>query len=432
MEGHLDMSYQEDSRWSYYLVRTRDGVTEGRMEPASPGSWARRLDNGSSGSHVFHLASYPEAWGRMRPARRTLVVCYDDEPVYAGVIWRATYSRNNGTVTLNHEDIWSIWSLRQASPRYLAEETSGLLVKDTQISYSGLTRRTLAKRIVELGMTGIDPDPGAYSLPILFPSDASGGWGRTFRTIDWLTVTDRLQDLAGQGGPMQVDFAPVWQSAGNLAWDMRVSHNISDPTLVLHADVEDSPVLSLSVTNDVSEYASEYHVTGSGQGTDALHRYWSSSFLADDQVALARVWSDGTIEDGDELSALRDGLLERHTNASVQVDCTVAVGSDINPANLLLGQPVIVRTNNDPILPAGDVETMLIGFSPDGPGSLKLELSPVDGFTGHSVVEPSMHYRNLNVSRVSELDRRVGRAEHRLVYPAGGATAASTTAQEET
>ena len=426
------MSNQEVSRWSYYLVRTRDGVTQGRMEPASPGSWARRLDNGSSGSHVFHLATYPEAWGRMRPARRTLVVCYDDEPVYAGVIWRATYSRNAGTVTLNHEDIWSIWSLRQASPRYLAEDDPDLLVKDTQISYSGLTRRTLAKRIVELGMTGIVADPGAYTLPIVLPPDESGSWGRTFRTSDWLSVADRLHDLAGQGGPMQVDFAPVWQSAGNLAWELRVSHDISSPRVVLHADVEQSPVLSLSVTNDVSEYASEYQVTGSGQGSDVLHRYWSSSFLASDQVALARVWSDGTIEDGDELSTLRDGLLERHTNASVQVDCTVAVGPDINPANLLLGQPVIVRTNNDPILPAGDVETMLIGFSPDGPGSLKLELSPVDGFTGHSVAEPSFHYRNLNVSRVQELGRRVGRAEHRLVYPAGGATAASTTTQEET
>lgn len=425
------MNYQEESRWSYHLVRTRDGVTQGRMEPASPGSWARRLDNGSSGTHVFHMASYPEAWGSMRPARRTLVVCYDDEPVYAGIIWSATYSRNSGTVTLNHEDIWSIWERRQASPRNLADNNPDLQVKETQVRYSGLTRRTLAKRIVELGMTGIVADPGAYTLPIILPSDETENWGRTFRTSDWLSVADRLHDLAGQGGPMQVDFAPVWEPAGNLAWELRVSHITSTPRLVLQADVEDSPVLSLSVTNDISEYASEYHVTGSGQGADVLHHFWSSSFLSDDQVALARVWSDGTLEELDEVTELRDGLIERHINAEVQVDCTVAIGSEVNPSSLLLGQPVIVRANDDPVLPASGVETMLIGFTPDGAGSLKLELSPADGYTGHSQSDPTLHYRNLNVSRVQELARRVGRAEHRLVYPAGGATAASTTTLQE-
>lgn len=428
------MSQQSESPWSYLLVRTRDGEPQGWVEPAGFGSWGRRLDGGSNGSHDFHLATNPEVWSRMRPARRTLVVCYDRQPVYAGVIWSARYNRNAGTVTLTHEDIWSIWKRRFAIAANRAWEDPDLEVIETSASYSGITRQTHAKRVIQMGLNGMSGPIHSYELPIILPSDNDSNWTFTWPTYDFHTVSSAFARIQESGGPMQIDFPMELDNQGRFRWRLQVTYESSVQTH-LYPEVDQSPVIELSLTHDMTDYASEFQITGSGQDTDTLHRFHWLGDVGGDLVALAIQHADGTIETDDELIQVRDGLAERHGVASVQTDMTVALGGEngLSPHDFTLGQQVHVHLNDDPVIPRidGGHVFMLIGYTPSGPGALNLELAPINGYTGYNVGEPTMQYRNLNASRTQDLTQRVNRAEKRLVYPRAGAAVAATTTTTE-
>lgn len=412
------MSYDNQSRWSYELVRTRDGSRTGRVYAAGTGSWARRIDGRSGGSHVFHLGTNPRVWARMRPARRTLVVCYDDEPVYAGVIWAATYDRNAGTVTLRHEDIWSIWERRFAVPQEDARE-GGPYVIQTYRTYSGISRRTHAKRIIQMGMAGLWGPLHSYQLPITLPANEDGNWTFTYRTYNFRTVADELARISSYSGHMSVDFRPYWRANNEFAWELVVSH-FPSVAKSIHVDAPESPVTSLQLTHDMSEYASESQVTGAGQGESTVQRTRFVGDIHGDFVALAKYETYSDIETGDGLNSILDGLQEVHRLATVNVDVTVALGEGgLSPHDFTIGQNVRLFINDDPIIPSQDDGHifLLMGYTPNGAGELKLELSPVDGFTGYDAVAPTMRYRNLSASGVGSIYGGIHKAQTRLTAP---------------
>ena len=411
--------------WTYEIVRTRDGARQGRVYPVSTTPGPRRLDTKSSGNHTFVLSGNEQVWARMRPARRTLVACWDDQPWYAGVIHSAKYNKGTQTVELAHEDIWSVLERRMAIPRdptYPAAAT---------VTYSSLSRRTHAKRVVQMATTDpMEENALSYELPIILPSDESGNWTFTWRGYELHTAAAGLQRIGDPGGPMQVDFPLSWASDGSLRWNLQVSHSSSIETFI-HADVPDTPVIDWSLDHDMSEYASELQVTGSGQDADTLQRFHWIGHIEGDFVALAADYSDGTIDTDDELQSVRDGIFPGYRQATVQLDVEVHLGEGgYSPHDFTLGQQVVFRTQDDPILPRGDIRTMLIGMSPSGPSAMRLELASIEGFTGYETEEPTLDYRNLRASKFSNITQRIHRAERRLVHPAGGSLAAATNTQE--
>lgn len=424
--------------WSYLMVRTRDGGRVGYLDPVDHGSWQRRLDMKSSGSHTFHLASNPTAWERVRPARRTLVICWDEQPVYAGIIWSASYDRMAGTVTINHADIWSIWEKRMAVPTAPETADGGEWMARRWVRYSGLSRPTHMKRVLQMGMRSPEAREGSttlqsYQLPVILPTDESDTWVFTHRVYNFTSVADALLRIAAPGDPMQIDFPVEFASDGSLRWRLQATYDVGIATPI-HLDAPNSVVTSFTVNHDMGEYFSELHATGDGQAGDVTHRLRWLGDIRSDLVALADEQGFSGVEDGEELVGILDSLAQQHRVAAVQANMSISMDDGrYPPTRFALGQSIVVHASDDPVLPRIERghRFMLIGYSPDGPHGLKLELAPIDGFTGYDTDEPTLRYRNLSAGQFGDITSRLHRAEKRLVYPAGGATAAATTRTTE-
>lgn len=379
----------EASPWSYILCRTRTGARMAKLEPLDPGSWQRRLGYKGTGAHSFSVAQsatrerHHEAvnqvriWQQMRPGEVTLIVSYQGQPVYAGLVWKATYSRASQRIDITHEDVWSLWERRLAIPQHLYSAQTPVI--RTVQDYPNLDLTTHAKRVVQMGMIGPRTGLPGYQVPIVFPADQSGSYRMVHWTYDFATVADRLMEITEMDSGPHIDFEVEWAGDGGFRWRLD-THTTRAESMILHYSAAETPVTDIEYVRDLSEYFTEVHVTGEGSETGTLHRrrWLSEGSLGEHRVALGRHDSMGHLKTGPMVQEVTDGLLRERIRATEQIQCAVRVGGEtgISPHDLRLGMTIVLRGTDDPVIPRGDLERTLIGFSPKGADQLTLELAP--------------------------------------------------------
>ena len=165
--------------YSFHIVATQTGITQIEVFP-SAGSWSRVLNAGGKGSHSFvlggpdpesGLADPMEDHGLTEDWARTLVVSWDGVVVYAGVIVKRVWDDPTQTLTLEHEDVRSLFSRRFpfGTVGYWAAGTS-----ETQsglLTLTALSLRASVIRIMQESLTG--PFPSKWALPIDLPAFAA-------------------------------------------------------------------------------------------------------------------------------------------------------------------------------------------------------------------------------------------------------------------
>lgn len=366
--------------WSYFLCHTRTGERFATVEPVSYGSWSHRVDYKSGGSHDFHVAEYADLWRMLLPGQVTLVVCWDDTPVYAGVIWSASYQLGSDVVSLSHNDVWSLWDRRLAAPQFRSTETSQRVIQTRRV-YEGLDLRTHIKRVIQLGMIGPARDLDSYQLPVILPDDRPGPHRFERWTYDFQTVSDAIMEIVDRDDAPMVYFRPEWHEysfRGNLQWRLVT---VDEPAgdMILHPCAPRSAVTSLSMDQDMSEWASEVHVTGEGSETGTLHRRrWAGDVQGPHFVALAHHEAASDLKTTNQVTRAAHGLYQQRRTYTTQTEVTVHLGDEgYSIHDFSLGSRIIVRVDGDPVIPDGEYERVLIGYSPAGVDALKLELAPV-------------------------------------------------------
>lgn len=378
----------EGNPWSYILCRTRTGARIAKLEPLDPGSWQRRLGYKGVGTSVFKVSQSatpdrPEGatdttalWRIMRPAEVTLIVSYEGQPVYAGLVWKALYRRATGMIDITHEDVWSLWERRLAIPQHLYNAETPVI--RTVQDYQNLSLVTHAKRVIQMGLIGPRTGLPGYQVPIALPADQSGSYRMVHWTYDFATVADRLMEITEMDTGPHIDFPVEW-NGGAFRWRLDAFTERTE-RMVLHYTAHDTPVTDMEYGRDMSEYFTEVHVTGEGSETGTLHRrrWLSEGSLGEHRVALGSHDSMGHLKTGPMVQEVADGLLRERIRATEQIQCAVRVGGEtgISPHDLRLGMTIVLRGTDDPVIPRGDLERTLIGFSPKGTDQLTLELAP--------------------------------------------------------
>ncbi|MGJ9405255.1 hypothetical protein ACHABQ_02885 [Nesterenkonia aurantiaca] len=362
--------------WSYVLCETRTGRKLTTVTPISSGSWGRRLAYKGTGSHDFLLSENPAFGGTFTGPNRMLVVCWEGEPWYAGILWKRRYDDATGVVTVSHADIWSIWERRLAGPEYQSV-TMGRRIIETRISYSG-SLRTHMKRAIELGMRGPELLRPDYQLPVVLPEDATGDQQITYWTYDFLTVAEALSNIMERGINITVDFPVRWNAAGNLEWTMRMVPQAVDSEMFLRVGTKKTEVTELSLSEDYENFATEVHVTGEGSETGSLHRRRWNNSESNDRVALFHHEAMSEIKDAVELAERNDAEYWARRSTPQQIECTVQVGREYDPIMFRLGRTITLRVfKGGSILTPGTYRRQLIGVMPAGPDAVKLELIPL-------------------------------------------------------
>ena len=250
-----------------YLVYTVSSTTFGDRQLVQPvdSPWGR-AKNGSAGSFQTKFILTHEATvslvaaGAMDAISRWLVVEYDGVVVYAGLIWERVYDRDTKTLTITHEDIWSLLALR-----LIAADRSNTIAK-WKLTYSGLEYDTIAKRIVQLGTSGVGRE-----IPIRYESDYSGGRSRTYYGYNLDSVLDALTEIMDLANGPDIDFRPEWSTDLTLQWTLRTG-DLSLNTIEVDFSATDSAVKGLKQTQSGRERATQVFGVGEGSGIDLLAR----------------------------------------------------------------------------------------------------------------------------------------------------------------
>lgn len=358
--------------WSVWSCDTVTGDKQNQL-PVSAFPWARLLNAGapSNSASVPLLDETVKKMGGVKalttPLSRTLVLDWDDTVVYAGIVGKRTYTHATGMLEVQHADLWSLFLRR------LAADVVAPFIKKTKQTYVGVSLSTLAKRLVQLSMTGLPDDNRA--LPITLPADVAGTIKRTYYGYHLNMLADVLEDIINEGP--DIDFRPRWLN-DKLDWEMRTG---TTATPKLNAGLyewnltsQESGITDLSVSDDSAKFSTTAYAVGEGTEEDMLmysNRTLEPAFPAVDHIEMYK-----TEDDDDRLIARANADLATFDHMTEQWGFSMLASGTPKVSDLLLGGTARVWSKGDPWIPDGWNSNRLIGFSGDLTETVKLGFQP--------------------------------------------------------
>lgn len=340
-----------------YTVSTSTWLDKIEIRPKTC-SWARAMNEGSGGSASFELddpdVALTTRGGAVDVVTRCLVVEFGGVVVYAGIIWESDYDFDTKTLSIQHEDIWSLWELRLIA----ANRTSAMPAwKQT---YSGLEYDTIIKRLVQLATTG-----AGRTVPLVFEDDYSGGRSRTYNGYNADTLVEALEEIMDLPGGPDVDFRPEWNDdRSGLRWTVRTGHmNPDNQTVEVNFSAPQAPARGLKVKTTARERATQVLGVGEGSGVDMKVRSAGGSGA----FALERAEQAKNIKDGTQLADFAAGELSTRGQNIRQYSFEVPLDSPIVGSLWTLKPGMTLRwhVTGDPYLADGWRDSMVIQYQGD-------------------------------------------------------------------
>lgn len=354
--------------WTVYACDTATGAILGCI-PAESFSWDRVLNSGGSGQSSFRVGDplFRElnlrSWTDL--VRRTLVLDWNGEPVYAGIVWRRVYERDSQTLTVNHSDLWSM-----LTRRYLvSQRTTG--VEKTKLEFTNISISTVVKRTVQAGTA---------DLPMVYWGDFEGSRKAVFEGYMLKSVADALQDQIDQPDGPDLDFRPIWGPNG-LQWQMRSNQEFG--TYTWNMSAAQSGVSGLKVIEDGTKLANNVFAVGQGTEKDSIIRaspapspypLLQSTVSHKDEKDLVKL--DGFVQEAQRIYGTPTGQWSFNMLASGGNGET----KDLTKVtDLRLNGVLSLYESGDPWIPDGTSSHRLIRYSGDLTEQVKLEFQPTGG-----------------------------------------------------
>lgn len=341
-----------------YRVFTVSTKTWGdRVElDVSQANWAVAMNAESSGSARLMLSDpdVAEVAGLqdLYPGQRALVIEFDGVVLYAGMIWEADYDHDTQELTIDHSDVvWSLLELR------LLSEVRTEAVVSWKHTISGVSFRTLVKRLVVLGTTGT-----ARELPIVLPSDVSGGSTRTYYGYNTDTALEAIRDILDHESGPDLDFRPRWKSDGTLEFVMRCG-DLTASTVEIDFTADDPGARGLGIKTSARDLATQVFAIGEGSGLKMKVRESQSANIAD-YPQMERIEQFKNIKDTEDLYQAAASELVSRNGTTRQLRCELDLGSDAWTASML--QPGMVLRwyiRDDPYFTTGWREWVVLKYS---------------------------------------------------------------------
>lgn len=339
------------------------------LTPAG-GSFTRALNRGvTEQKHTFKLFDAERSGYRLKAQtalwNRTLVVCWNDIPLYAGVIYDRDYDYDNDVLTIVHGDIRGTVLARRFTFGSSGYEASGFL------SLINSSYRGLASRLVQAALVGPTSN---YDLPIVRTSTSEVGTrSRRWRDFNLPNVSSELDELQTVDGGPDVDFDPEWSDAQQLQWNMRTGSPafpaITGSTFEFNMTVQEKAFRNLKFREDGSRMATTVYAVGDGSEQKMLvARAATSSNLP----ALDRIQTYKQIDNATELASHAQADLASFTTStrqwSMDYDGAGVVDDDGNQllptiAQLKLGSILRLYFAEHPWMPEGWTNLRLIGYT---------------------------------------------------------------------
>jgi hypothetical protein len=324
------------------------------------------LGSGKGGSTDFKVRD-PEVAEtatetNLAPWKRMIVMDFYGVIIYAGFITGYSVDRDAGTVSVTHEDIYSLFSRR-----VMADILSDGVQARPGLTYSSVSLSMLIKQAIYQGQN----DAARFNLPIVLPADAVGSYSRSYDPWNLPTVASVLDDITSTENAPDMDLNPRWTDAGQIEWVL-LSGNLTSGTWDWELDVPQSTASNLKIRRDGSGMANRIAAVGEGSEKKMLLSVAdgsaSSTFLPLDKVVS---YKDEKVQAN--LAARARADLAKFSRATEQVSMDVQMNEDFSVNQLSLGGTVNWHLKDDLFLAPGWRSSRLIEYSGDLSLSVHLE-----------------------------------------------------------
>lgn len=377
-------------RYNWYTGDLLTGKIATRL-PLIQDSWTQQLDDSSTLTGTVVMSPDVQSmnpWSNAAPCKMWLGVTYIDPSgnenwIDAGPIWTCTYNDDTGQLTIGAGGLWSYWDHRKVMP-LLADAVSPAT---SSVTYSALSRGTIAKRLVQLAQTHT-----GGNLPLILPADVGAAndadHTRTYNGYDLNWMGDALKALTGVVNGPEIAFVPQYQSDTRfIQWVMRTGLE-TDPYLhqtgadwIWDASTPKGGVFGTSVIRDGTGMGDEAWVKGNGDAEGSLIGHALGAKLTNLGYALFEV--DIPNHDSVEtLSTIQSYAEAALTPASTEtIALTLKIHRDTSPtvAQVQVGDYVqFTNATNHRYLPPGTtVRSRIVQRQGDSSDLVTIQLAPV-------------------------------------------------------
>lgn len=265
---------------SVMLVETTTGRIVDEIQVLDSPTWSRGVNMRGSLTVKIPLPGYGNANGPLGwigdGSRWSLAYDVNGRIAQAGPISAGPkLGAESGGVPYMEVPCSGLWWLFDNRVARNNSYTGAITSELADLTYSGLSLHTIAKRILQAGEVGT-----GYDLPIVYPADISGIHERTYEAYRLAMLGSRLYELTQVIDGPDVELSPRYSSTpGYIEWEAR----IGNPQLTQGGDphVWDSgaALTSISVEIDTSRLVSQAWVRGNGVDRNMLYSRVSDNTL---------------------------------------------------------------------------------------------------------------------------------------------------------
>ncbi|KKX97743.1 hypothetical protein [Microbacterium sp. Ag1] len=343
--------------WSHEI---RDALT-GRLQlPVFPVDWSWRTGKvPGSGSHTFWTRTSgisDEVWGDLvQPWSRCIVVSWDGQPVYAGLITDPELDETTGELTVPHIEFANLLKGRLVYGQ-------AAFARDGVFNVSGKSARSAISAVVQWATQGA---PG-YNYPVVgFLGHEPGPIAKSWPYYELASADKMLAELTNSDGAPDVYFRPRLSSLGLLEWALEIgTPTLPGPTVEWVVGAPKSPAIGTKTKLIGSGVKTGIIAVGAGHEHDTILGF--AGGLNTFPVRLDAVRMHKTVADAAELDALAMGSLRPIQKPIVQVSVTSAL-AEIALPNVRVGTGInLLRSNG--VFAGGGVHHLEVIALSGGPG----------------------------------------------------------------
>jgi len=357
--------------WSHWICDTISGARLLEVKPRSS-RWRTSISGVGSGRHSFTLRDRAtvisgSVWRDIAtPWARTVVVCWDDVPQYAGLIRGNSYDQGSGVLTLETVELRAVFEMRMpfGVPDY---DPNGVR------SVTGKSLRGIARQVIRWGTFNTSPFDDWY-LPVILPGDESGSESRSWQMYNFETVEQMLRQVQDTKNGPDIHLQPRWGTGGALEWAARIgTPRLTGTTFEWDTTAERSGLSGLTVGADASKQLTGVFALGAGSEADMKVGQSPFEGVPGTHIPnLDKTRSFKTIPEKGQLDKRALAELEAFREPSQMVEFGVGA-SGVLPA-LLPGSVLRAWVEDDEWIPDGWISGYTVGISGDLTDALKVEV----------------------------------------------------------
>jgi len=254
--------------WSHWICET---ITGKKLLPVHPSasSWKTSITSIGDGSHTFRLRDERtkldrETWQNLTiPWSRTVVACWNDIPVYAGLVMGHRYDQPTGVLVVKTSEVRRVWGSRMP---FIVPEYSPNGVR----AVSGKSLRGVMRQVIAWGSVAY-PVESTWWLPIALPPDEAGPHSRSWQHYNFETVEQMLSQIEAEDGGPDLNLRPRWNEADRLEWEARIgAPTLGGPAFEYDLTARKSGLTGFDVDTDATRQLTGTFGLGMGSEADML------------------------------------------------------------------------------------------------------------------------------------------------------------------